>query len=433
MVKQALQHIANEVPEARVPVVALLRKMAASEYGEQVIAGDLNEMFGGRKYDPGPGKQKPYGPPYSSSVEEGKWKPRQKGKCFYETGDEADRCYTTINGGLGGQTKPDTGKAKNRSEYNKKYRKQRWDMKSAVAKQASFERLAKLRAQRTAAREAMYFSIPILGVAPHDLDRHIRAAQHLLGSDFKVSASSTIGDIAVVVITTTMMSEDEFAVVLSPSVNDLVQTVLRVGGKLATGLFRSMNKAFAQAVKREQGSSRLAELRAQRTAADKKTKGGKKWIIMKAPRARANLDVTPQNAYGSKTTCEKAGVKPSQVYTDEKKAKADAKKLGDVNPVGFTVVRLASAKQASSDRLAKLRVQRTAASPMDLSDVPQDVLKAMAKLKATPAQAFNGIHGKIVIGRTNRDRFGPQDLKALLGISGFRWVTFSGSKVHIGF
>jgi len=49
-IKQALQHIAKVVPEARVPVVALLRQMAACDCGDEMIAGDLDEMFAGRAY-----------------------------------------------------------------------------------------------------------------------------------------------------------------------------------------------------------------------------------------------------------------------------------------------------------------------------------------------------------------------------------------------
>jgi len=144
-VKQALQRIANEVPETRQFIVPLLQRHAACACGDEVLASGLDEVFGGRKYDPGPGKQKPYGAPYKTpGMDKGKWEPKQKGKCFYETGDEADRCYTTTNGGPGGP-KPDTGPAKNRDEYNRKYRKQRWNQKSAEAKEAHFDRLAELR------------------------------------------------------------------------------------------------------------------------------------------------------------------------------------------------------------------------------------------------------------------------------------------------
>lgn len=146
--KKALQRIALEIPEARRFIIPLLQRHASCACGDEMVAGDLDEMFAGRKYDPGPGKQKPYGPPYSS-VEVGKWAPKQKGKCFYETGDEGDRCYTTTHGGPGGP-KPDTGSSKNRKEYNKKYRQQRWDMRSAEAQKVYHIRLAELRTLRAA-------------------------------------------------------------------------------------------------------------------------------------------------------------------------------------------------------------------------------------------------------------------------------------------
>jgi hypothetical protein len=37
-------------------------------------------------------------------------------------------------------------------------------------------------------------------------------------------------------------------------------------------------------------------------------------------------------------SCERAGVTPGQIYTDESLAEADAVKLSKVNPVGFDVV-----------------------------------------------------------------------------------------------
>lgn len=101
----------------------------------------------GRAYTPpkGPkGKEnKNYGGKYTT-VPDGKWKPEKKDKCFYETGDEKDRCYVTQNGGPGGQKKPDTGKAKNKAEYNKKYDQQRWNGERKAA------RLEELRQQRLA-------------------------------------------------------------------------------------------------------------------------------------------------------------------------------------------------------------------------------------------------------------------------------------------
>lgn len=53
----------------------------------------------------------------------GKWKPKSKGKCYYETGDEADRCYVTQKGGPGGKKKP--GPATEKGDW-KTYEEQRW-------------------------------------------------------------------------------------------------------------------------------------------------------------------------------------------------------------------------------------------------------------------------------------------------------------------
>ena len=97
--------------------------------GLDMFAGDIEA---GRRYDPLKKKRnKNYGPPYKDRG--GKWKPKNRGqgKCYYQTGDESDRCYVTTNGGPGGKKKKDTGPAgKDRSEqrkvYNKKYEKARW-------------------------------------------------------------------------------------------------------------------------------------------------------------------------------------------------------------------------------------------------------------------------------------------------------------------
>lgn len=130
--KQALKRIAAENPETRERIAAILQRHANCDCGNEVIAGDLDEMFAGRAYTPPKGpsnsENKDYGGNYTT-VEDGKWKPENKGKCYYETGDEADRCYVTQNGGPGGQKKPSTGPAKNKSEYNKKYDQQRWQGK----------------------------------------------------------------------------------------------------------------------------------------------------------------------------------------------------------------------------------------------------------------------------------------------------------------
>jgi hypothetical protein len=97
--------------------------------------GPNDEMEAARQFSPlDPSKNKDYG----NAKGKYNWDPDNKGpkKCYYETGDEADRCYVTTNGGPGGQKKPSSGPAgKNnspaRDAYNKKYRKQRMKEKRA--------------------------------------------------------------------------------------------------------------------------------------------------------------------------------------------------------------------------------------------------------------------------------------------------------------
>ena len=55
----------------------------------------------------------------------GKWQPKPKGKCYYETGDEGDRCYVTQNGGPGGQKKNAPANKPGQKGW-KDYEKQRW-------------------------------------------------------------------------------------------------------------------------------------------------------------------------------------------------------------------------------------------------------------------------------------------------------------------
>jgi len=101
-------------------------------------------MEAARQFAPlDPSKNKDYGPPYKNEYN---WDPENRGpkKCFYETGDEADRCYVTTNGGPGGQKKPKTGPASNRTEYNKKYRKQRLKKKGEADMTTAFDDLVKL-------------------------------------------------------------------------------------------------------------------------------------------------------------------------------------------------------------------------------------------------------------------------------------------------
>lgn len=70
--------------------------------------------------------------------------------------------------------------------------------------------------------------------------------------------------------------------------------------------------------------------------------GKDRFIIMKRTRALDDGKAQPSNAYSNPATTKKAGVKAGHVYDSKEAAEKDAKKLGDANPVGFTVVKLAS-------------------------------------------------------------------------------------------
>lgn len=106
--RRATIKLAHDVPEMRKHLVPILRRTAAG-CGDEQMAGRL------WKGEPGKG----YGMTGPDVRGPGKWTPEAKGKCYYETGDEADRCYVTELGGPGGQTKPKT-------RGDKDYEKKRW-------------------------------------------------------------------------------------------------------------------------------------------------------------------------------------------------------------------------------------------------------------------------------------------------------------------
>lgn len=101
--------LARENPELRKHLVPILRKTAECACDDGVEAGREHG-------EPGKG----YGMTGPDVRGKGKWTPEAKGKCFYETGDEADRCYVTQHGGPGGQSK---GKP---TRTWREYEKQRW-------------------------------------------------------------------------------------------------------------------------------------------------------------------------------------------------------------------------------------------------------------------------------------------------------------------
>lgn len=62
------------------------------------------------------------------------------------------------------------------------------------------------------------------------------------------------------------------------------------------------------------------------------------YIIQKKTRARENPTIL--NAYCNPETCKKAGVKPGKIYYNFTSANEDAKKLSQINPIGFVVTKV---------------------------------------------------------------------------------------------
>jgi hypothetical protein len=108
--REQVKKLAAENPELRKHLVPILRKTAG-------CACDDEGIEAGRGHGE---KGKGYGMTGPDVRGKGKWQPKPKGKCFYETGDEGDRCYVTENGGPGGQTKGPPTKTW------KDYEDQRW-------------------------------------------------------------------------------------------------------------------------------------------------------------------------------------------------------------------------------------------------------------------------------------------------------------------
>ena len=158
-VKQAIKRVAAEVPASRAIIIPFLQRHADCGCDDERLASELDEMFAGRAYTTPKGpdgaeNKKDFGDAPSMGGP-GKWKGKKNPKCFYQTGDPADRCYVTTNGGPGGQKKPDSGSAgsdgsETRQKYNEKYRSQRWNKGAAPVQDAS-ARLAELRSRVGAA------------------------------------------------------------------------------------------------------------------------------------------------------------------------------------------------------------------------------------------------------------------------------------------
>jgi len=109
--RDQVKKLAAENPELRKHLVPILRKTAE-------CACDDEGIEAGREHGE---KGKGYGMTGPDVRGKGDWTPKAKGKCYYETGDEGDRCYVTQKGGPGGQTKPAPS-----TRTWREYEKQRW-------------------------------------------------------------------------------------------------------------------------------------------------------------------------------------------------------------------------------------------------------------------------------------------------------------------
>jgi hypothetical protein len=122
--------------------------------------------------------------------------------------------------------------------------------------------------------------------------------------------------------------EEEDEVVEEEDLNDALEMADDIaGGEMAPELEASAEEDAA-----ELGAEPVEPLE----------EGKDRFIIMKSSRALDDGKAQPSNAYSHPTTTKKAGVKAGHVYDSKEAAEKDAKKLGDVNPVGFAVVKLAA-------------------------------------------------------------------------------------------
>ena len=122
--------------------------------------------------------------------------------------------------------------------------------------------------------------------------------------------------------------EEEDEVVEEEDLNDALEMADDIaGGEMAPELDASAAEDAA-----ELGASPVEPLE----------EGKDRFIIMKSSRALDDGKAQPSNAYSNPATTKKAGVKAGHVYDSKEAAEKDAKKLGDVNPVGFAVVKLAA-------------------------------------------------------------------------------------------
>ena len=121
--------------------------------------------------------------------------------------------------------------------------------------------------------------------------------------------------------------EEEDEVVEEEDLNDALEMADDMAGDPDAG----MEAASAEEDAAELGAAPVEPLE----------EGKDRFIIMKSSRALDDGKAKPSNAYSNPATTKKAGVKAGHVYDSKEAAEKDAKKLGDANPVGFTVVKLA--------------------------------------------------------------------------------------------
>jgi hypothetical protein len=269
--KKTLQRVASAHPETRPIIIPFLRRHATCACGDDWLSEELDEVYGEgmgdelmadgdemmaarRFFGPLDGKKnRDYA---KGRKHEYNWNPknRGKGKCYYETGDEADRCYVTTNGGPGGQTKPDTGPAgkdysNTRKEYNKKYHKQYLKERKASYPEAS----------KTAAGRSQ---VQILEDAVKAVEKQVAEAKRVVRDLSEIA--SPLGPKAVALYTKKEQARVKDREDLLKELRQELADEKKKAGKQAEALLASIEAEIAQ----RKSAMRLAELRTKLAAAD---------------------------------------------------------------------------------------------------------------------------------------------------------------------
>jgi len=83
--------------------------------------------------------------------------------------------------------------------------------------------------------------------------------------------------------------------------------------------------------------------------------------------------------------------------------------------------------------LLSVAKEMTAASEIDLSEVPEEKMALVKRMGLKPETAWEGLHGYIVIAKgSGITRLDKSDLKKLVSESEFRWISPSGKGFSIG-